>query len=123
MPIMRPGILTASPKSCRARSKAAPWWAYALPFDLDIARTYCMGVIKSVSDGKRILICALVGGDLVCTLQLYLSPEQNAPHWAEIYKLLVHPDYQRQRLGEALMREAEDQARRRELTVLLLETA
>lgn len=96
---------------------------YILPFELDTARAYWRGVIQSVADGERVLICAMVDGDLAGTVQLYLSPEPNAPHRAEIYKLLVHPDYQRQGLGEALMLAAEDQARRHERTVLLLDTA
>lgn len=96
---------------------------YVLPFELDTARAYWRGVIQSVADGERVLICALVNGDLAGTVQLYLSPEPNAPHRAEIYKLLVHPAYQRQGLGEALMRKAEDQARGLERTVLLLDTA
>lgn len=96
---------------------------YVLPFELDSARSYWRDIIKSVADGERVLICALVGGELTGTVQLYLSPEPNAPHRAEIYKLLVHPDHQRQGVGEALMRAAEDEARRHERTLLLLDTA
>ena len=96
---------------------------YILPFELDTARAYWRGVIQSVADGERVLICAVVDGNLAGTVQLYLSPEPNAPHRAEIYKLLVHPDYQRQGLGEALMRAVEDQARRYERPVLQLDTA
>ncbi|CAN7267472.1 N-acetyltransferase family protein [Rhizobium sp. LjRoot254] len=96
---------------------------YILPFELDAARAYWRGVIQSVADGERVLICALVGGDLAGTVQLYLSPEPNAPHRAEIYKLLVHPAHQRKGLGEALMRAAEKEALRHARTVLLLDTA
>lgn len=96
---------------------------YILPFELDTARAYWRGVVQSVADGERVLICAMVGSEVAGTVQVYLSPEPNAPHRAEIYKLLVDGAHQRRGIGEALMRAAEDQARRHERTVLLLDTA
>jgi ribosomal protein S18 acetylase RimI-like enzyme len=96
---------------------------FILPFEMDDARAYWCGVIQSVAAGERLLLCALVGGELAGTVQLYLSPEPNAPHRAEVYKLLVRMDCRRRGIGEALMLAAEREARRQERTLLLLDTA
>ena len=96
---------------------------FILPFAKEQAKAYWEGVIQSVADGERVLICAVDdGGQLAGTVQLYLSPEPNAPHRAEVYKLLVHRDFQRQGIGAALIRATEDEARRRKRSLLLLDT-
>src|SRR5438045_578911 len=68
---------------------------FVLPFDEPQALTYWEDVFSSVRQGERLLICADIDGRVVGTVQLYLSPEPNAPHRAEVYKLLVHRDFQR----------------------------
>jgi ribosomal protein S18 acetylase RimI-like enzyme len=95
---------------------------FVLPFGHDQAKTYWGGVLQSMADGERVLICALDGERLIGTVQLYLSPETNAPHRAEVFKLLVYPGFQRQGIGAALMQAAEDEARRRKRSLLLLDT-
>lgn len=95
---------------------------YVLPFDADTARAYWQSVLSSVESGERLLICAISDGAVVGTVQLYLSPEPNAPHRGEVYKLLVRRGRQRQGTGEALMRAVEHQARRHDRTLLLLDT-
>ena len=96
---------------------------YVLPFDKLTARTYWHGVLASIDAGERLLFCALEGDLLVGTVQLYLSPEPNAPHRGEVYKLLVRRDFQRRGIGAALMQAVEDEARRLGRTLLLLDTA
>lgn len=95
---------------------------YVLPFTTETAQLYWQGVLGSVAAEERVLFCALADGEVVGTVQLYLSPEPNAPHRGEVYKLLVRRDFQRRGVGEALMRAVEEEARRRRRTLLLLDT-
>lgn len=95
---------------------------YILPFTLDAALAYWQGVLPSIATSERLLFCALAGEEVVGTVQLYLSPEPNAPHRGEVYKLLVRQDFQRRGIGEALMRAVESEARRRGRMLLLLDT-
>jgi len=92
------------------------------PLEADRARSFWEGAIQSVATGERLLIGAIADGRLIGTVQLYLSPEPNAPHRAEVYKLLVHRDFQRRGVGAALMEEVEVQARRHLRSLLLLDT-
>jgi ribosomal protein S18 acetylase RimI-like enzyme len=95
---------------------------YVLPFEGETAHAYWQSVLSSVGSGERLLFCALAEETILGTVQLYLSPEPNAPHRGEVYKLLVRRDAQRQGIGEALMRAVEHEARRRQRTLLLLDT-
>lgn len=96
--------------------------SYILPFATETARLYWQGVFASLAANERVLFCALADGEVAGTVQLYLSPEPNAPHRGEVYKLLVRRDFQRRGIGEALMRAVESEARRRGRTLLLLDT-
>lgn len=95
---------------------------YVLPFDIEQSRAYWLGVVRSVEEGERLLYCAIDDGEIIGSAQLYLSPEPNAPHRAEIYKLLVHRDFQRRGVGAALMRHMEAEALRLGRSLLLLDT-
>lgn len=96
---------------------------FVLPFEKDEARSYWRGILASIAHGERILLCAMNGDEIVGTVQLYLSPEPNAPHRAEVFKLLVHGDHRRRGVGMALMQAVEWEASRRQRSLLLLDTA
>ena len=95
---------------------------FVLPFDREQALKYWDGIFGSLRAGERLLICADIDGRVVGTVQLYLSPEPNAPHRAEVYMLLVHQDFQRQGIGLALMECVELEAMKRNRSLLLLDT-
>lgn len=95
---------------------------FVWPLDAPTARGFWQGAIESTTAGDRLLIGALVDGRLIGTVQLYLSPEPNAPHRAEVYKLLVHRDFQNRGVGAALMTEVEAQAKNHRRSLLLLDT-
>lgn len=95
---------------------------HVLPIDRGSVETYWNDVIASAGAGERLLICAIVGGQIAGTVQLYLSPEPNAPHRGEVYKLLVHRDFRNHGIGEALMKTVESEARKHGRTLLLLDT-
>jgi ribosomal protein S18 acetylase RimI-like enzyme len=96
---------------------------HVLPLDPSAVKRYWRGVASSVAAGERLLICAIDDDQVVGTVQLYLSPEPNAPHRAEIHKLLVHSSRRNQGIGEALMLEVEREARNHKRSLLLLDTA
>ncbi|CDX40786.1 Acetyltransferase, GNAT family [Mesorhizobium sp. SOD10] len=96
---------------------------FVLPFGTEQARSYWQSIFRSVAEQERLLICAFVENNLVGAVQLYLSTEPNAQHRAEVYKLLVHRDFQRQGIGSALMASVEEEARKRNRFLLLLDTA
>ncbi|WP_156373664.1 hypothetical protein [Rhizobium sp. Leaf386] len=56
---------------------------HILPLDMNAVEHYWHDVAISVVAGERLLICASVENKLVGTVQLYLSPEPNAPHRGE----------------------------------------
>lgn len=95
---------------------------FTWPLAVERAHAFWESAIQTVESGERLLIGALSESRLVGTVQLYLSPEPNAPHRAEVYKLLVHRDFQRRGIGAALMAEVEHQARRHRRSLLLLDT-
>ena len=63
------------------------------------------------------------GQRLLGTVVLTFAPQPNAPHRAEIGKMLVHSGIRRQGLGARLLTAAEQAATRHGRTLLLLDTA
>lgn len=85
------------------------------------ARNYWTQVLEAVGRGERMLFVAT--DDHVCTgaIQLRLSPRQDAPHRGELRKLMVHPQFRRRGIGQALINALENAAAARGLTLLLLD--
>ena len=89
-------------------AEAAAWWASLGP---------------SVAAGTRLLWVAEDGaGRLLGTVSLVREEKPNGRHRAEVAKLLVHRDARGAGLGRRLLRHAEDAARARGVTLLLLDT-
>lgn len=86
------------------------------------ARAYWRSVEQAVCDGGRILLCAHRGDEVVGSVQLDLAHMPNGRHRAEVMKLLVLSRERRQGVGRALMQAAEDAARLRGRTLLVLDT-
>jgi GNAT superfamily N-acetyltransferase len=89
------------------RAKAETWWA---------------GALASHARGERLIFVAEAAGRLDGTVQLILAPQENQAFRADLAKLLVHSRARRQGLGAALMRAAEEEARRIGRTLLTLDT-
>lgn len=87
------------------------------------AETFWRGQISGVAEGGRTLIVAERGGRIVGTVVMTPAPQPNAPHRAEIGKMLVHSAARRQGLGRRLLEAAEAAGRRQGRTLLLLDTA
>jgi len=93
------------------------------PLGRDRAAAFWRAVAAGVANGERVL---LVGEDAdgVCgTVQLVLAAMENQPHRAELAKLLVHRRARYRGMGAALVRAAEEEARARDRTLLVLDTA
>jgi GNAT superfamily N-acetyltransferase len=93
-------------------AKAEAWWA---------------GALACQRRGERLIFVAETAaetgaGRLDGTVQLIPAPQENQPHRADLAKMLVHRRARRQGLGAALMRAAEEEARRLGRKLLTLDT-
>ena len=77
---------------------------------------------QSVLTPEVILLVALSNNQVIGSVQLHLSTKQNGHHRAEIAKLMVHPDYRRNGIGRLLMQKAEETAKEKKRSLLILDT-
>jgi GNAT superfamily N-acetyltransferase len=89
------------------RAKAEAWWD---------------GALASHTRGERLIFAAEANGTVNGTVQLILAAQENQSFRADLAKMLVHSKTRRQGIGAALMRAAEDEARRIGRTLLTLDT-
>lgn len=89
------------------RAKAETWWD---------------GALASQARGERLIFAAEADGRLDGSVQLVLAPQENQTFRADIAKLLVQRRARHRGLGAALMRAAEDEARRIGRSLLTLDT-
>lgn len=91
-------------------------------FSREDGRTFWRSQIPGIAAGEKFLFVADDGGRLVGTVMLMLAQQPNAWHRAEIGKMLVHSSAQRRGIGRRLLETAEEAARQRGRTLLLLDT-
>jgi ribosomal protein S18 acetylase RimI-like enzyme len=96
--------------------------SYMAPFSQEQARSAFAGFAAEVEQGRRLLVAAFAGGELVGTVQVILAVPPNQPHRAEIAKLLVHRSARRRGVAQMLMERAEAEARAEGRTLLVLDT-
>jgi len=96
--------------------------SYMAPFSHADARRAFEGFAAEVDAGRRLLLAAFAGGEVVGTVQVILSVPPNQPHRGEIAKLLVHRSARRRGIAELLMDRAEAEARAEGKTLLVLDT-
>lgn len=97
--------------------------SFMLPFGHDDAVTFFRKVTGAVARGDTVLIAARREGRIIGTVQLGLDTPPNQPHRADVKKLLVHRSARRRGVGAALMTRAEEEAKARGRTLLVLDTA
>ena len=95
--------------------------SFMAPFTHEQAREVFEAVADEVEQGRRVLLGAFLGGELVGTVQVILALPPNQPHRGEIAKLLVHRSARRRGLAESLMERAEAEARTEGKTLLVLD--
>lgn len=96
--------------------------SYMAPFSHEDARRAFEGFAAEVDEGRRILLAAFSGGEVVGTVQVILAVPPNQPHRGEIAKLLVHRAARRRGIAEFLMDRAEAEAGAEGKTLLVLDT-
>ena len=95
---------------------------YLTPVSDADALAYWDTIITSLVTPHRILLVAEVDGEIAGTVQLVLETRPNGTHRAEVSKLLVHTDYRRRGVAQALMQRNEAQAHAAARTLLVLDT-
>jgi GNAT superfamily N-acetyltransferase len=95
---------------------------FVAPFTREDAVAYFASVIPELEEGRRILLAAYDGDDLVGTVQVAHAWQPNQPHRADITKLLVHRSARGRGVGRALMERAEVEARADGRWLLVLDT-
>jgi GNAT superfamily N-acetyltransferase len=96
--------------------------SYMAPFSPDDAREAFAGFAAEAERGRRLVLAAFAGGELVGTVQVILALPPNQPHRGEIAKLLVRRSARGRGIARALMERAEAEARAEGKTLLVLDT-
>nr|WP_246505415.1 GNAT family N-acetyltransferase [Microvirga antarctica] len=96
--------------------------SFMWPFSVDDAAAWWVGVLDSVAADKTILFGAYRDDVLVGTVQLGLDGPCNQRHRGDVKKLLVHRSGRGQGVAGRLLSSLEDEARRRNLCLLTLDT-
>lgn len=97
--------------------------SFMLPFPIEEAREYWLGVAEAVGRGDTLLAVALREGLAVGTVQVGLKQTPNQPHRGDVKKLLIHRAARNLGLSRLLMAAAEKEAARAGKTLLVLDTA
>jgi ribosomal protein S18 acetylase RimI-like enzyme len=92
------------------------------PFARTEALSFWQELAGTVASGERLVLVARMEGRIAGTAQLILAQQPNGRHRAEVSKVLVHPEWRRRGIAQALMRAVEDEARRRGRSLLVLDT-
>ena len=91
-------------------------------FTHEEGRAFWRGQLPAVAEGRTRLLVAEDGGRLAGTVLLSLAHQPNAPHRAEVGKMLVLSSHRRRGLGRRLLAAAEAAALDAGRTLLVLDT-
>jgi GNAT superfamily N-acetyltransferase len=91
-------------------------------FSLEAARAFWRNQLPGLANGERQLFVGDDGERLVATVMLTFAHQPNAPHRAEVSKMLVLARARRQGLGRRLLMAVEAAAREAGRTLLMLDT-
>jgi len=93
------------------------------PLAPEVAAKFWSDSFAAVRTGRRIVLGAWDGEDLVGTVTLDLATPPNQPHRGEIAKLMTRMNHRGRGVARSLMIEAERMALERGRTLLVLDTA
>ncbi len=77
---------------------------------------------ETILSPEVFLLGAKLNNQIVGSVQVQLSTKPNGSHRAEIAKLMTHPDYRRNGIGRSLMQRAEEIAKQKNRSLLILDT-
>ena len=95
---------------------------YMAPFSHSQARAAFEAVVLEVEQGRRLLLAAFAGEEVVGTVQVNLAMQPNSPHRGEIVQLLVRRSARGRGIARLLMEHAEVVALAEGKTLLVLDT-
>lgn len=93
------------------------------PFSHARAMAFWQRIAEGVARGERALLVAEDEEGILGTVQVVLAQPENQPHRGEVAKMLVHRRARRRGVGGLLMKAAEQVARERGKTLLVLDTS
>ena len=93
------------------------------PFATEEARAFWQGSLTAADKGLRVVLGAFDGEMLVGTLTLLLDCPPNQPHRAEFAKMMTQPSHRGRGVATALIGAAEQVARDKGRTLIVLDTA
>jgi GNAT superfamily N-acetyltransferase len=96
--------------------------SYLEPFSHGDARAAFEEWAAEVERGRRVILGAFAGAELVGTVQVILAVPPNQPHRGEIAKMLVQRSARRRGIAGLLMEQAEVEARAEGRSLLVLDT-
>jgi acetyltransferase len=94
---------------------------FLAPLGTATAQDYWRGVLRSLGDALLLWVAEL-DGRIVGSVQLALCEKENGRHRGEVQKLFVHRSARGHGIATQLMHAAETEARRRQRTLLVLDT-
>jgi ribosomal protein S18 acetylase RimI-like enzyme len=93
------------------------------PLEPDVAASFWTKSLTAAEADERVVLGAMLDGELVSTVTLLLDCPPNQPHRGEIAKMMTRVARRGRGLARSLMLEAERIARERGRTLLTLDTA
>jgi len=96
---------------------------FMVPLSPAEAETFWDGALDSMTRGERLMFGAFDQGLLVGTVTLILQSPPNAPHRAEVAKMMTLSSHRRRGVARALLRHAEREGRKHGKTLLMLDTS
>ena len=96
--------------------------SFMWPFSVDDAYRWWGGIVESVAAERTVLLGGYVDDALAGTVQIGLDLPCNQRHRGDVKKLLVHRRARERGLASELIAALEEEARRRGLTLLTLDT-
>lgn len=93
------------------------------PLPLDEARAFWRGALEEAGQGKRVVLCAWLDGQLLATGSLALVQAPSQPHRAELTKVMTAPAARGRGVGAALVHALEQAARERGRRLLTLDAS
>lgn len=97
--------------------------SFMAPLALDEARAFWRRSLEAAARGERVVLGAFVDSALASTVTLHLDCPPNQPHRGEIAKMMTAVAHRGQGAASAVLRRAEDLARKAGRTLLVLDTA
>lgn len=95
---------------------------FIAPLDVAIADAFWEKVAAEVGANQRAVLVALDGERVVGDVQLVYAMQQNGQHRAEVQKVFTHSSARRRGVATMLMRAIEEEARKEQRTLLVLDT-